>query len=76
MEHVRKKYICKQQIQKGLKGVKEIIQFINQKNSIALMIDQRVSEGEKIDLFGEPAFTTTLPAKLSIKHGLDIILYI
>ncbi len=73
MEYVRKKYVCKQQIQKGLKGVKEIIQFINQKNSIALMIDQRVSEGEKIDLFGEPAFTTTLPAKLSIKHGLDII---
>ena len=37
------------------------------------MIDQRVSEGEKIDLFGEPAFTTTLPAKLSIKHKLDIV---
>ncbi len=73
MEHVRKKYVCKKQIRKGLKGVKEIIQYINEKNSIAVMIDQRVSEGEKINLFGVPAFTTTLPAKLSLKHGLDII---
>ena len=73
MEYVRKKYVCKNQIQKGLKGVKEIVHYINKKKSIALMIDQRVSEGEKIDLFGEPAFTTTLPAKLSIKHKLDII---
>ena len=29
------------------------------------MIDQRVSEGEKINFFGKPALTTTLPAQLS-----------
>ena len=33
MEHVRKKYICKQQIQKGLKGVKEIIQLLIRKTA-------------------------------------------
>ena len=37
------------------------------------MIDQRVTEGEKINFFGEPAFTTTLPAQLSIKYNLPII---
>jgi KDO2-lipid IV(A) lauroyltransferase len=37
------------------------------------MIDQRVSEGEKIDFFGNLALTTTLPAQLSYKFGLDII---
>ena len=37
------------------------------------MIDQRVSEGEKIDFFNEPALTTTLPAQLSTKFNLDII---
>ena len=37
------------------------------------MIDQRVSEGEKISLFGKTALTTTLPAQLSIKYDLDII---
>ncbi len=73
MEYIRKRYVCRNQIQKGLRGVRDIVHYINKKNSIALMIDQRVSEGEKIDLFGEPAFTTTLPAKLSIKHKLDIV---
>ena len=37
------------------------------------MIDQRVSEGEKINFFDQPALTTTLPAQLSTKYKLDII---
>ena len=37
------------------------------------MIDQRVSEGEKISFFGKEALTSTLPAQLSIKYDLDII---
>ena len=37
------------------------------------MIDQRVSEGEKINFFNKPALTTTLPAQLSIKFNLEII---
>ncbi len=73
MEYLRKKYVCKNQIKKGINGVRESIEYIKKKHSIALMIDQRVSEGEKIDLFSKPALTTTLPAQLSIKFGLDII---
>ena len=73
MEYLRKKYICKNQIKKGLNGVREAIHFINRKNCIALMIDQRVSEGERFDFFNKPALTTTLPAQLSIKFNLDII---
>ena len=73
MEYLRKKYICKNQIQKGIKGVKDTIEFINNNTSIALMIDQRVSEGEKINFFNKPAFTTTLPAQLSKKFNMDII---
>ena len=37
------------------------------------MIDQRVSEGENVDLFNVPALTTTLPAQLSSKFNLNII---
>ena len=48
MEYLRKKYICKNQIKKGLVGVKETMKYLNKRHSIALMIDQRVSEGEKI----------------------------
>ena len=73
MEYLRKKYICKNQIKKGINGVRESIEFIKKKYSIALMIDQRVSEGEKIAFFGKSAFTTTLPAQLSMKFNLDIV---
>ena len=73
MEFLRKKYICKNQIKKGIGGVRESIDYLKKKNSIALMIDQRVSEGEKIDFFNKSAFTTTLPAQLSIKFNIDIL---
>ena len=73
MEHLRKKYICKNQIKKGVSGVREAIKFIKNKHSIALMIDQRVSEGERIKLFNEEALTTTLPAQLAEKFHLSII---
>jgi Lauroyl/myristoyl acyltransferase len=73
MEYLRKTYICKNQIKKGRQGVREAIEFIKDKCSIALMVDQRVSEGEKINFFNEKCFTTTLPAQLAFKFGLDII---
>ena len=73
MEYQRKKYICKNQIKKGINGVRESIDYIKKNFSIALMIDQRVSEGEKINFFNKTALTTTLPAQLSIKYNLDIV---
>ena len=73
MEFLRKKYVCKNQIKKGINGVREAIKYLKEDHSIALMIDQRVSEGEKIYFFGKSALTTTLPAQLSIKFNLDII---
>jgi len=73
MEHMRKKYICKNQIKKGRGGVKESIEYIKNQHSIALMVDQRVSEGEKIKFFDEDAFTTTLPGQLALKYNLDLV---
>ena len=73
MEYLRKKHVCKNQIKKGLGGVKEAIKYINNQHSIALMIDQRVSEGEKIKFFNEKAFTTTLPGQLALKYNLNLV---
>jgi KDO2-lipid IV(A) lauroyltransferase len=73
MEYLRKKYVCKNQIKKGINGVREAIQYIKNNYSIALMIDQRVSEGELINFFDKPALTTTLPAQLAMKYDLAII---
>ena len=73
MMYLRKKYVCQNQIKKGINGVRETIEYLKKNHSIALMIDQRVSEGEKINFFDKPALTTTLPAQLSIKFNIDII---
>tara|TARA_B100000401_G_C52704786_1_gene670907 strand:+ start:113 stop:970 length:858 start_codon:yes stop_codon:yes gene_type:complete len=73
MELLRKKFVCSNQIKKGINGVRETIEYVNKGYNIALMIDQRVSEGEKINFFNKPALTTTLPAQLSIKYNMPII---
>jgi len=73
MEYLREKHVCKNQIKKGINGVREAISYIKKRHSIALMIDQRVSEGETINFFGKAALTTTLPAQLALKYDLGII---
>ena len=73
MEYLRKKYVCKNQIKKGISGVKEAIDYIKKNYNVALMVDQRVSEGKKLPFFEEPALTTTLPAQLALKFNLEII---
>ena len=72
MEPLRRKYICKKQIKKGLNGVREALKYFKQGISIAIMIDQRVSEGERINFFNFPAHTTTIPAQFVKKFGCKI----
>ena len=72
MEPLRKKYICKNQIKKGINGVRESLKFFKQGTSIAIMIDQRVSEGEKINFFNNPAYTTTIPKQFAKKFRCKI----
>ena len=73
MEYVRRAYVCRNQIKKGIAGVKESINYLKKNYSIALMIDQRVSEGKRLPFFDQMALTTTLPAQLAIKFNLEIV---
>ncbi len=73
MEIIRKKYICKNQIKKGISGTKQLLSFFKKKTSIALMIDQRVSEGVKSNFFQHEAFTTTIPAQFVKKYKCKIV---
>jgi len=73
MERIRKKFICKNQIEKGRSGTRKIIENLNKGNSVALMIDQRVREGIKTNFFGKPASTTTIPAQLIKKYSCDLV---
>ena len=73
MERIRKKYICKHQIKKGIGGMKKLIQLKKLNYSTALMIDQRVSQGIESDFFNQKAFTTTIPAQLVKKFNLPVV---
>tara|TARA_B110001452_G_C15232538_1_gene426855 strand:+ start:580 stop:1440 length:861 start_codon:yes stop_codon:yes gene_type:complete len=73
MEKIRKKYICKNQIKKGISGTKELLLFFKKKTSIALMIDQRVSQGIKSNFFQHMAYTTTIPAQFAKKYKCKIV---
>ncbi len=73
MEKIRLNDICKKQIKKGKSGTRELLQLFKDGYSIALMIDQRVSEGIKSKLFKRSALTTTIPAQLVKKYGVDVV---
>ena len=67
------KYICPTQIPKGRMGMREIISRIKDDYSIALMVDQRVSEGPRVSFFNKPAHTTTIPAQLALKYNCKLV---
>jgi len=73
MEKIRRKYICKHQIKKGIGGIKNLIKYKKQNFSTALMIDQRVSEGILSPFFKQKAFTTTIPAQLVKKFNIPVV---
>jgi len=73
MENIRRKYICKKQIKKGVSGTKSLLKHFKNGSSVALMIDQRVSEGIKCNFFNNLASTTTIPAQFAKKFDSEIV---
>ena len=73
MEYLRVKYICPNQIPKGRMGMREVINKVKDGYSIALMVDQRVSEGPRTPFFNKPAHTTTIPAQLALKYNCKLV---
>ena len=73
MEKIRRNFICKNQIKKGKSGTRDLLNFFRENFSVALMIDQRVSEGESINLFKRMAKTTTIPAQLVKKYNCRVV---
>jgi len=73
MEYLRMKYICPNQIPKGRMSMREIISKVKNGYSIALMVDQRVSEGPRTLFFNKPAHTTTIPAQLALRYNCKLV---
>ena len=73
MEKIRQKHICKKQVKKGVSGTKKLLEHFKNGTSIALMIDQRVSQGIRCNFFNREALTTTIPAQFVKKYQAKII---
>ena len=73
MEKIRESYICKKQIKKGISGTKQLLSFFKNGTSIALMIDQRVSQGIRSNFFKHEAYTTTIPAQFVKKFKCKVV---
>ena len=73
MEKIRFNYICKKQIKKGISGTRDLLKLYKEGYSVALMIDQRVSEGIKSNFFNHQALTSTMPAQLIKKFKCKIV---
>jgi KDO2-lipid IV(A) lauroyltransferase len=73
MVNIRKKYICKNQIKKGIGGMKKLFTLKKNNYSTALMIDQRVSEGIRSNFFNQEALTTTVPAQLIKRFNIPVV---
>jgi KDO2-lipid IV(A) lauroyltransferase len=73
MEKIRENYICKKQIKKGISGTKQLLSFFKNGTSIALMIDQRVSQGIRSNFFKHEAYTTTIPAQFVKKFKCKVV---
>ena len=73
MVNIRSSYICKKQIPKGIAGVKTMVNLFKKNTSLALMIDQRVSQGSQIKFFNQSALTTTIPAQFVKKYQCLVV---
>ena len=73
MEKIRVNHICKKQLKKGKSGTRELIQLFSDGYSVALMIDQRVSEGLPVKFFNRDCLTTTIPAQLVKKYDCEVV---
>ncbi|MEI8321126.1 MAG: lauroyl acyltransferase [Alphaproteobacteria bacterium] len=60
-------------VSKGSKGSKQMIKVLLENGHVGLLLDQRLSEGEKIPFFNRPALTVTGPAKLANKMGIPLV---
>jgi len=72
-DKIRNKHISKNYIPKGVAGTRKLLKYFRKGSSIAIMIDQRVSQGEKIKFFNHDAYTTTIPAQFSKKYKCEIV---
>ncbi len=60
-------------IPKGGDGAKQLISKLKEKESVIMLIDQKMNDGEEVAFFGMPAMTGTAAARLAIKFDALLV---
>ena len=60
-------------ILKGGEGSKGLLRLFQEKGNLGILLDQRLSEGEKLSFFGQGAYTPTGPSRLAEKFNALMI---
>jgi KDO2-lipid IV(A) lauroyltransferase len=60
-------------IAKGSEGVRDLVRSLKSKDSIAMLVDQKMNDGIEVPFFGIPAMTSHAIAKFAIQFKYPII---
>ena len=69
----QRKLITENQFPKGISGTKEILNFLKNNGSVAMLVDQKLSNGVKAKFFNMNAMTASVPATLALKYGYPVV---
>lgn len=61
-------------IARGPTAVRQMIECLRRGHGLFMVVDQRVDDGEWLSFFGQPAQTTTAPARLARRFDCPILL--
>jgi len=69
----QRKIITGNQFSKGPNGIKEILNFLKNNGSVAMLVDQKLSNGVSANFFNMKAMTASTPAALALKYGYPVV---
>ncbi len=69
----RAKVMSRRQIPKGAHGARAFIDALKSGSSLAILMDQKLTDGIRAPFIGRDAMTTPVPARLALRFGIPII---
>ena len=54
-------------------GIRAMVRHLRSGSSIGLLVDQRSDRGEPVPFFGQDMLTTTIPARLALRYGCELV---
>jgi KDO2-lipid IV(A) lauroyltransferase len=62
----------------NMQGVRQVARALSKGEAVGILPDQVPDSGEGVwaPFFGKPAFTSVLPTKISLKHGVPTIIFL